>query len=233
MSLITTFNQDNFQRLCDLIAEENIMLKNIITKHGYPPMWQRPLSFASLIHIILEQQVSLASALSAFKKLEEKLGEITPLKLLKLTDEEMKACYFSRQKIGYARHLAENIVNGNLKIEGLPALPDDEIRQQLLQIKGIGHWTVDVVLMFCLQRCNLFPVGDIALVNSVRYETNQPQLSKLDILLTSENWKPYKTIAAYIFWHAYLSLRKNSPASHDKGQKGRNGRNKKIRIMGR
>ena len=124
MNLITTFNQDNFQQLCDLIAEENVVLKNIITKHDYPPMWQRPLSFASLIHIILEQQVSLASALSAFKKLEEKLGEITPLNLLELSDEEMKACYFSRQKMGYARHLAENILNGNLKVDTLPTLPD-------------------------------------------------------------------------------------------------------------
>lgn len=208
MSLILTFNHNNFKALCDVLAEENLILKNIIITYGYPPFWKRPLNFASLVHIILEQQVSLASALAAFKKLEEKLVEITPISLLQLTDAEMKGCYFSKQKIGYVRDLAENILNKKLNIDALPTLPDDEVRQQLLQMKGIGHWTVDVVLMFCLQRANLFPIGDIALVNSVRHEMKQPQLQKLDILLMAENWKPFKTLAAYMFWHAYLNRKK-------------------------
>src|ERR1700712_4114086 len=105
-----SFNKDNFQSLCDGLAAKEPVLKHIIERYGYPPVWSRPLNFASFIHIILEQQVSLASALSAFKKLNEKLVEITPANLLLLSDEEMKACYFSWQKISYARHLAENIL---------------------------------------------------------------------------------------------------------------------------
>ncbi len=205
-----SFNKDNFQSLCDGLAEKDIILKKIIERYGYPPIWNRPLSFASLIHIILEQQVSLASALSAYKKLKEKIGEITPANLLALSDEEMKACFFSRQKTIYARHLAQNVIDGQLNIEALAHLDNEAIRHQLLQIKGIGHWTVDVVLMFCLQRCNLFPIGDIALINSVRHELQQPELSKDAILLLAENWAPHKTLAAYMFWHAYLERKKNA-----------------------
>src|SRR5690242_485792 len=102
-----SFNKNNFYSLCDILAEKDHDLKNIITKYGYPPLWSRAASFATLIHIILEQQVSLASAKAAFLKLESTIGHITPEKILQLTDEGMKACYFSRQKMKYARHLAE------------------------------------------------------------------------------------------------------------------------------
>jgi DNA-3-methyladenine glycosylase II len=209
----TYFTLDNFQSLCDGLAAKEPIFKRIIERHGYPPIWSRSLNFASLIHIILEQQVSLASALSAFRKLQEKLGEVTPANLLQLSDEEMKACYFSRQKTIYARHLAENIIEGKLNIEALAQLDNDEIRHQLIKIKGIGHWTIDVVLMFCLQRTSLFPIGDIALINSVRHELQQPDLSKDDILSLAENWAPHKTLAAYMFWHAYLERRKKLSVS--------------------
>lgn len=153
-----TFDPSNFQLLCDGLAQKDIILKKIIERHGYSPVWNRPLNFASLVHIVLEQQVSLASALSAFKKLQQKLGEVTPANLLLLSNEELKTCYFSRQKTTYARHLAENIINKNLNIAALSTLPNNVVRQQLLQIKGIGHWTVDVVLMFCYNEPTFFPL---------------------------------------------------------------------------
>lgn len=208
MKNISTFSLENFYSLCDGLTEKDDVLKTIIEQYGYPPFWSRPFNFASLIHIILEQQVSLASALSAFKKIQEKLGEITPANLLQLSDEEMKACYFSRQKTSYTRHLAENILIGNLDLVLLSEMEDDEIKRQLLKLKGIGNWTVDIILMFCLQRCNLFPMGDIALINSVRHELQQPKLTKETISSMTEKWAPYKTLAAYIFWHAYLERRK-------------------------
>src|SRR6476660_8146619 len=139
---MSSFDKDNFYSFCDVISEKDSDLKKIITQYGYPPFWSRISSFATLIHIILEQQVSLASAKAAFLKLESKIGHITPEKILLLTDEEMKACYFSRQKIKYARHLAGAIVNGELTIEQLNNLPDDLVRNELKKIKGIGDWTV-------------------------------------------------------------------------------------------
>ena len=121
------FSKEDFHPLCDRLAEKDSHLKNILHQHGYPPMWQRKPDFETLIHIILEQQVSLAAAKAALNKLKEKTGAITPKKLLALTDAEMKSCYFSRQKIIYARHLAQSMMNGELSIKKLISLPDDEI----------------------------------------------------------------------------------------------------------
>ncbi len=92
------FTSDNFHLLCNELAEKDLVFKTILQQHSYPPMWTRKASFATLIHIVLEQQVSLASARAAFNKLKEKIGLITPAKLLQLSDEELRACYFSRQK---------------------------------------------------------------------------------------------------------------------------------------
>lgn len=203
-----SFTEQNLPNYCDKLARIEPAFKNIVAKYGYPPFWSRPASFETVIHIILEQQVSLASALSALNKLKERLGNITPAALLALTDEEMKACYFSRQKIIYARHLAETIENGGLDIEALGDMEDAEASRLLLQIKGIGHWTVDVFLMMVLHRTDYFPTGDIALVNSMKTELNLPKETTKDFLLEyAEKWRPYRTIAAFLLWHVYLCKR--------------------------
>ena len=204
----TTFNHKNFTGICDLLAAKDKDLKNIITQYSYPPLWKREPNFATLIHVILEQQVSLASAKAAFIKLEEKVRIISPKNILLLDDEEMKACYFSRQKIKYARHLAETVLSGGLAFEKLGKLNDDAVRSQLKKIKGIGDWTADVYLMFALNRCDCFPHGDIALIKTIK------ELKQLDadtavekIISIAEKWRPYRTVASYILWHHYLSKR--------------------------
>jgi DNA-3-methyladenine glycosylase II len=107
-------------------------------------MWNRPNTFETLVHFILEQQVSLASAMAALNKLRERVGEVTPATVLTLSDEEMRACYFSRQKMGYVRYLAASVADGKLCLEALTALPDEDVRSRLTMLKGIGNWTVDV-----------------------------------------------------------------------------------------
>ncbi|WP_448701763.1 DNA-3-methyladenine glycosylase family protein [Mucilaginibacter sp. AW1-3] len=203
------FDITNLPQLCDNVAAIDADLGNIIKTYGYPPLWQRPNTFESLVHIILEQQVSLASALSALNKLKEKIQEITPARLLLLTDEELKGCYFSRQKTIYVRHLAECIVSGQLSLEKLEYLTDDEVRQQLTAIKGIGNWTVDIYLIFILHRADIFPVGDLAAVNALKRIKNLPAgISREDILLIAKSWKPYQTLATMLLWHFYLEERK-------------------------
>lgn len=126
--LLPMFNQfttANYHQICDNLAQQDDDLKSIITDYTYPPMWTRPNTFESLIHIILEQQVSLASALATLNKLREKLIEITPEALLLLSDEELKACYFSRQKTTYAKHLAQAMVDGALDLAALETLSDE------------------------------------------------------------------------------------------------------------
>lgn len=207
--MIPSFHTGNFQSYCDKLAAIDKELKQIIQLHGYPPMWTRPASFATLIHIILEQQVSLASALAAFNKLKQKIGAITPEKLLQLSDTEMRACYFSRQKMVYARHLAETILSKKIQLKKLPALPDEEIRTTLKQVKGIGDWTSDVFLMFALQRTDIFPIGDLAMVNALKAIKKLPkQTAKEELLQMAEAWRPYRSIASMLLWHHYLNTNK-------------------------
>jgi len=203
-----TFDRQNFHSICDKLAKKDRHLFAIIRQYGYPPMWTRRGNFQTLIHIILEQQVSLASARAALNKLRERIGTITPKKLLALSDEDLKTCYFSRQKTVYARYLANAIVSKQIILKKFSDLDDAEIRRQLKTIKGIGDWTVDVYLLFALQRTDLFPLGDLAMVNALKEvkqlskETKQEELLKL-----AERWRPYRSIATMLLWHYYIQKR--------------------------
>jgi len=202
------FHENNFHKICDVLARRDKDLRQIIKTHGYPPMWTRPATFQTLILMILEQQVSLASAYAAFKKLRTKIGYVTPAKILALSDEDMRACYFSRQKIVYARELAKAVQGKSVSLKKLSLAHEDEIRVTLKKLKGIGDWTVDVYLMHALQRTDLFPLGDIALVNSLKEVKQLPkEISKEKMLAIAEPWRPHRTIAAMILWHAYIIKR--------------------------
>jgi len=206
--MIRQFSSDNFRIICDQLSKKDKDLKLIIKTHGHPPMWTRPATFQTLILTILEQQVSLASAYAAFKKLKEKIGFVTPAKILALTDAELRNCYFSRQKTVYARELAIAVQTKRLNLKKLSSATEEEIRRELKKIKGIGDWTVDVYLMHALQRTDLFPLGDIALVNSLK-EVKQlhPHITKEEMLIIAEPWRPFRTIASMILWHAYIQKR--------------------------
>lgn len=202
------FDTGNFHRYCDELARKDKDLAGIISTYGYPPMWVRPNTFQTMILFILEQQVSLASAYAAFKKLREMIGFVTPAKILGMTDEALRACYFSRQKIIYARELATAVQKRQIRLKKMHSLHDDDVREQLIRIKGIGHWTVDVYLMHALQRTDLFPLGDIALVNSLKETKKLPKdISREKMLKIAERWRPYRTIASMILWHSYIKKR--------------------------
>lgn len=204
--MIQQFDRSNYQTICDQLASSDPELQKIIDTHGYPPFWSRPNSFESLVHIILEQQVSLASALSALNKLKERVQELTPARILLLTDEEMRTSYVSRQKSSYIRYLAEALLSGQLKLEELPHLPDEAVRAQLVALKGIGNWTADVYLMFALQRADIFPIGDLAAVNALERVKQLPaNITQEEMLQITEQWQPYRTLAAMLLWHYYLS----------------------------
>ncbi len=206
--MIKTFSADNFQTYCNKLSKLDPHLKVIIQQHGYPPMWIRKQGFETLILTILEQQVSLAAAFAAYKRLKERIGTVTPAKILNMSNEELRECYFTRQKQGYAKELATAFASKQLKWKQFPSMSDEEVRTQLTSIKGIGNWTADVYLMHALQRTDLFPLGDIALVNSLK-ETKQlhPHIGKEEMLEIAEPWRPYRTIAAMILWHAYIKKR--------------------------
>lgn len=207
--MIKTLSETNLTEICLELSEKDSDLAQIFEKYGTPPLWAREANFATLIHIILEQQVSLASALSAFNKLKERLVKITPENVVRLSDEELKSCYFSRQKTSYARDLSKAILDEKLDLENLPHLPNEEVKFQLKQIKGIGDWTADIYLLMALLRVDVMPKGDIALhaayqkIIGLEKRPNSDEFIKL-----AKKWSPYRAVAARLLWHFYLSERK-------------------------
>jgi DNA-3-methyladenine glycosylase II len=208
MKLIETFDENNFHLLCQTLADKDPDLSVILKEHGYPPMWTRPATFQTLVLTILEQQISLASAYAAFGRLKNKIGYVTPAKILQMTDDELRACSFSRQKMIYVRELANAIQFKKIKLKKYATAHEDDVRVELKSLKGIGDWTVDVYLMHALQRTDLFPLGDIALVNSLReVKKLEKGVSKEKMLAIAEDWRPYRTIASMMLWHAYIKKR--------------------------
>lgn len=208
--MIKTLDEKNLIHACQKLAKQDKNLNFIFETYGTPPLWKREATFAALLHIILEQQVSLASALSAFNKLRDKLnGEITPENVLALSDAEMKAAYFSRQKTVYARDLAAKILEGNLDLQNLGDLSDEQVKVELKQVKGIGDWTAGIYLLMALLRPDVMPKGDLAL--HIAWQ----KLNKLDarpnadeFLIIAERWQPLRAVAARLLWHFYLSVKK-------------------------
>ena len=194
----------NYNDIQTLISSHNLFLK-IKDQYGIPPNWQRPQGFVSLSKIILEQQVSLASAEAHFNKLNSYVKEFSPKEILKLSDEEMRACQISRQKAKYLRELSIAVINKDLIFEKLSKLSPEEVRKKLTSIKGIGNWTTDIYLMFCLQSKDIFPLGDIALINTINGLTKVKTHS--GIVRLTQKWKPYRSLAAYFLWYYYLKKR--------------------------
>jgi DNA-3-methyladenine glycosylase II len=157
----------NSEDLSYLMKQDSILAK-IHSEYGEPPNWERQADFVSLSKIILEQQVSLASAKAHFQKLNTYLTEFTPETLLKLTDEDMRKCQISRQKAKYLKEISEAVLSGKLNFEALNQSEEWEVREILTSITGIGNWTTDIYLLFCLQQKDIFPIGDIAIRNSIK-----------------------------------------------------------------
>lgn len=181
----------------------------ILNRYGPPPLWKRQERFDSLVKIILEQQVSLASAQAAFDKLVTVLGTITPHSFLTLDDDQLKAVGFSRQKTSYVRNLAHSVIKGDLDFKNLKTLTDEQIRASLTSIKGVGIWTANIYLLMAMQRPDIWPRGDIALAASyqrLKQLPKRPTNEKMEQI--SNDWAPYRSVAARLLWHYYLSSNK-------------------------
>jgi DNA-3-methyladenine glycosylase II len=187
------------------LKRKDRVFRSIADLYGDPPNWSRRPGFVSLCRIILEQQVSLESARAHYEKLRAFLPQFAPEVILALSDARMRRCQVSRQKAGYLRALAEAVIERRLNLGELGRQGPDEARERLMAVKGIGRWTADIYLMFCLRAKDVFPLGDLA-VMSAAVEL-LPGSSKNDIGRRSERWKPHRSLAAYYFWHYYLSSR--------------------------
>lgn len=182
-------------------------LSRIVARAGKPPPFRRPPTFASLVLLILEQQVSLSSAAATYRRLES-LGPVQPEAIAALDDQAMRAGGITRQKSRYLRELARAVLDDRLPIEQLGTMSDPEVRRSLFAIPGIGPWTADVFLLACLQRPDVWPVGDRALQVGVAEALGLdtvPSAAQLEEI--GERWRPHRSAAARIVWHGYLHSR--------------------------
>jgi len=191
-----------------VLARRDRDLARVIDQYGPPPMWARRPGFPTLIHIILEQQVSLASARAAFNRLKAAI-RVTPGNLLTLDDATLKTIGFSRQKTGYARHLAQAILERRFSPAALAHMDDEAAREALIELKGIGVWTADIYLLMALRQPDVWPHGDLALAVAAQHVKQLPARPTYhELTAMSEAWRPWRAVAARVLWHHYLSQRK-------------------------
>jgi DNA-3-methyladenine glycosylase II len=193
------------QQAIEYLSEKDTIFKLIIEKYGLPTIPKRPQGFETLVLLILEQQVSIDSAKATFLKLREKIKIFEPGILLDLSDEEFRTIGVSRQKTSYIKALSVAILNKDIDLESLPTKTADQVRQELIKIKGIGNWTIDIYLMFCLQSPDLLPLGDIAVVNTMKELLDIHEKDAMEI--HAEQWSPYRSYATFLLWHYYLNKR--------------------------
>ena len=201
-----SLDKTRFELAVATLCRRDRLLGDTVRRNGVPPMWRRPQGFATLLKIILEQQVSLASGAAVYHKLEQQLDRITPEKFLALSDAKLKRCGFSRQKADYCRILAQAIVDCDLNLKSLARKDDETARDCLVALKGIGPWTADCYLLMALRRRDIWPVGDLALRAAVRDLHGLDNLPDADAMNEiAGKWRPYRSVAARILWHFYVS----------------------------
>ena len=205
---VTRLDESELERGVAVLAASDAHLAVLAERNGVPPLWARRPGFATLVKIILEQQVSLESAAAAFDNLAAALGRIEPEGFLALDGAELKRIGFSRQKAGYVRGVASGVRDGSIDLSLLPGMDDQEAFRYLTGIRGIGPWTADVYLLFVERRRDVWPHGDRALVVSMAENLGLDDVPSYEEAgAMSRAWSPWRAVAARMLWHAYLIRR--------------------------
>jgi DNA-3-methyladenine glycosylase II len=193
-------------RAARTLARRDKDLASILKKLGPPPLWARRPGFSTLIQIILEQQVSLASAASVFARLKKNVVPFHPPRMIELGEAHLKSLGLTRQKTAYCLHLAQSLTEKRLRLPQLSRMSDVEAKAALMEIKGLGAWSADVYLLMALRRPDIWPVNDLALaiaVTKLKLLTSRPNSNQLWEL--AEAWRPYRSVAARMLWQYYLA----------------------------
>lgn len=187
------------------LAARDQLLANIHARYGDPPLWQRATGFRTLVHIILEQQVSLSSAKSMLLRLETAIQPFTPERFIAIGGVYLRQLGVTRQKAAYLLHLAESVANGDLNLRTLSRLSDDEVLVRLTGIKGIGLWSANIYLLMAMRRADIWPAGDLALAVALKELKGldaRPTPEELEVM--AEAWRPHRAVAARMLWQYYL-----------------------------
>jgi DNA-3-methyladenine glycosylase II len=198
---------------CRALAEREPALASLLARNGTPPLWRRDPGFPTLVRLVLEQQVSLASAAAAYGRLDARLGEVTPEGFLALSDAELLEIGFSRQKARYVRLLSAALSDGEFDLAAADRLDDEVAMAHLQQLVGVGPWTAGNYLLFALGRADVWPTGDRALAVSLGRTLGRdapPSYEEADEM--AEAWRPWRAVAARLLWHDYLGGSAYDPA---------------------
>ncbi len=190
------------------LSERDKDLASILAAHGPPPMWARQPGFTTLVRIILEQQVSLASAASMYRRLKKHTVPFRPNRFVELGESHFKSLGMTRQKTSHCLHLAESVETRMLQLRAVAKMSDEEARAALMQVKGIGPWSSDIYLLMALRRPDVWPSGDLALVTAVtelKRLKHRPTPDQL--LIMADAWRPFRSVAARMLWQYYLAQR--------------------------
>jgi DNA-3-methyladenine glycosylase II len=180
----------------------------IIERAGEPRFRRRRNGFPTLLHMILEQQVSIDAAAAMHRRLTDLCRPLDPAPFLALDDATLRSCGFSRQKMDYARRLAVAVASGAFDFARLAAADDETAAAALIALKGIGRWTADVYLLFALGRRDIWPAGDLGLQFGIAECLGlDGRPSEQAVRGLGEAWRPWRSVATCLFWQSYLHAR--------------------------
>ena len=201
-------DESHLATMCHTLARGVPQFAEVLEQYGVPPLWVREHGFESIVRVILEQHVSLSSARGRLLVLREQVGQITPAAVAAAGVERLRSLGITQQKAGYLLAAAEAVLDGWMDLDAFASLSDGEVAESLLAVRGIGPWTVAVYLNLVLRRIDVWPPGDVALVRS--YGEVFEMVDERELRTRAEAWKPYRSIAARLLWHAYLARRGRS-----------------------
>lgn len=201
----TTLDQDRFRHAVNALVAGDADLAAVVERHGVPAFWSRPPTFATLVLLILEQQVSLASGKAVFDRLRTRVDRVTPTTVVGLSQTALREVGMTRQKAGYVAGLAAGVRAATIDWEAVTTGPRRQARDALLAVRGIGPWTADVWLLACRCLPDEWPIGDRALQVGMADVVDHPEpLTGQDLVTAARPWRPHRSSAARLVWHAYL-----------------------------
>jgi DNA-3-methyladenine glycosylase II len=204
------------------LAARDETLAAIHTTYGDPPLWRRATGFQTLVHIILEQQVSLNSAKAMLVRLEAAIQPFTPERFMALGDAYLRGLGVTRQKSAYLLELSNSIVAGNLSFMKLTRMSDEAARGALTRIKGIGSWSADVYLLMAMRRADIWPAGDLALAVAMKeLKGLATRPGPLELERLAEQWRPHRAVAARMLWQYYLGKRQFHAKAQPPGEESK------------
>jgi DNA-3-methyladenine glycosylase II len=206
-----TLTEKRLAEAAAVLASRDTHLSAILKQYGPPPLWRRPQGFPTLVRIILEQQVSLASAASIYNRLVAAIDPFEPVRIIEVGEPYVRSLGVTRQKASYLLQLAESIERQELRLRSISRMTDGDARLALMSIKGIGSWSADIYLLMAMRRADIWPTGDLALATSaMEVKRLKQRPTEMELLDIAEPWRPYRAVGARMLWQSYLAKRNRS-----------------------